>query len=42
MKQKFLWLIVFYSFLLTGCLPSGQSTKGGRTITVYGKQKATV
>ena len=36
MKQKFLWLIVFCSFPLTGCLPSGQSTKGGRTITVYG------
>lgn len=36
MKQKFLWLMVLCSFLLTSCLPSGQTNKGGRTITVYG------
>jgi sulfate transport system substrate-binding protein len=36
MKQKILWLLVLGSFLLAGCLPSGQNNKGGRTITVYG------
>ena len=28
--------IILLSVLLTGCLPSGQNNKGGRTITVYG------
>jgi sulfate/thiosulfate-binding protein len=36
MKRRFLWLIVFCSLLSAGCLPSGQTDKGGRTITVYG------
>jgi sulfate transport system substrate-binding protein len=36
MRQKFLWLLVLGSLLLTSCLPGGQSNKGGRTITVYG------
>ena len=36
MKQKFLWLTILCSLLLTACLPSGQSNKGGQTITVYG------
>ena len=36
LKQKFVWLTVAWLLLLTGCLPSGQSNKGGRTITVYG------
>ena len=36
LKQKFLWLTVLGSLLLTSCLPSGQTNKGGRTITVYG------
>ena len=35
MKSKFLWLMVFGSLLLAGCLPSGRSGSGGRTITVY-------
>lgn len=36
MKHKFFWLIILCSFLLTSCLPGGQTNKGGRTITVYG------
>ena len=36
MKQKILWLIILSSLLLTSCLPSGQTNKGGQTITVYG------
>ncbi len=36
MKRNFLRLIVFCSILLIGCLPSGQTGKGGYTITVYG------
>lgn len=38
MKQKFLWLMILCSLLLTGCLPNGQTNKGGggHTITVYG------
>ncbi|MCY7375306.1 MAG: sulfate ABC transporter substrate-binding protein [Pyrinomonadaceae bacterium] len=36
MKRKFLWLTVFGSLFLIGCLPGGQSSKGGHTITVYG------
>ena len=36
MKQKILWLTVLCSILLVGCLPGGQTGKGGYTITVYG------
>jgi sulfate/thiosulfate transport system substrate-binding protein len=36
MKQKILWVMILCSLLLTACLPSGQSGKGGNTITVYG------
>lgn len=36
MKQNFLWLTILCSLLLTACLPSGQTNKGGQTITVYG------
>jgi len=36
MKQKFLWLTILFSLLLTACLPSGHSGRGGNTITVYG------
>jgi hypothetical protein len=36
MKRRFLWLTVLEVLLLVGCLPSGQTNKGGRTITVYG------
>lgn len=28
-------IVVSLSVPLTGCLPSGQNNKGGRTITVY-------
>ncbi len=36
MKRKFLWLAVVGALFLIGCLPEGQSGKGGQTITVYG------
>lgn len=36
MKQKILWLSILCSLLMIGCLPGGQSNKGGFTITVYG------
>lgn len=36
LKQKFLWLAVLCTLLLTACLPGPQTSKGGRTITVYG------
>ncbi len=36
MKQKTFWSIILSSLFLLGCLPSGQSSQGGRTITVYG------
>lgn len=36
MRQRILRLAVFCALLLTSCLPSGQSNKGGHTITVYG------
>lgn len=36
MMRKFSWLLLLCSLLLTGCLPSGQTNKTGRTITVYG------
>jgi sulfate/thiosulfate-binding protein len=36
MKQKILWLSILCSFLLMSCVPSGQTDKGGHTITVYG------
>lgn len=36
MKQKLLWLAILCLLFLTSCLPSGQTSKGGHTITVYG------
>ena len=36
MKRRFLWLAVLCSIFLIGCLPGGESNKGGYTITVYG------
>jgi len=36
MKQKFLWITVLGALLVVGCLPGGQTNKGGWTITVYG------
>lgn len=36
MKQRFLPLIILSALFLIGCLPEGQTSKGGRTITVYG------
>ena len=36
MKRKILCLAILCSIFLVGCLPSGQSNKGGYTITVYG------
>ena len=36
MKRRFLRLIILSSLFLIGCLPSGQTNQGGRTITVYG------
>lgn len=36
MKRKILWFAVLSTILLFGCLPQGQTNKGGYTITVYG------